>query len=113
MFAGRLLRFVRLRETAAECAEGGAGEPMVPAYEGGRLPLTTNLADRVRGLLQTPRRWGLFPEPVQEWLRLQRGARACPAATTCWSRPSRAATAGIWSPIASRAATRTRRWACC
>ena len=52
MFAGRLLRFIRLHENVVECAEGGTGEPMVPAYEGGRLPLTTNLADRVRGLLQ-------------------------------------------------------------
>ena len=43
---------------AVECAEGGTGDPMVPAYEGGRLPLTTNLADRVRGLLQDPSRWG-------------------------------------------------------
>ncbi|MBV9249342.1 MAG: DEAD/DEAH box helicase, partial [Acetobacteraceae bacterium] len=73
MFAGRLLRFLRLHEMVVECAEGGSGEPMVPAYEGGRLPLTTNLADRVRALLQTPARWNLFPEQVQEWLRLQRG----------------------------------------
>jgi ATP-dependent Lhr-like helicase len=40
MFAGRLLKFLRLHEMAVECAEGGTGEPMVPAYEGGRLPLT-------------------------------------------------------------------------
>jgi ATP-dependent helicase Lhr and Lhr-like helicase len=72
MFAGRLLRFIRLREMAVECAEGGQGDPMVPAYEGGRLPLTTNLADRVRGLLQSPATWALFPEQVREWLRLQR-----------------------------------------
>jgi len=78
MFAGRLLRFVRLHEMAVEAAEGGTGEPMVPAYEGGRLPLTTNLADRVRALLQTPDRWDLFPEQVQEWLQLQRKASRLP-----------------------------------
>jgi ATP-dependent Lhr-like helicase len=72
MFAGKLLKFLRLHEMAVECAEGGTGDPMVPTYEGGRLPLTTNLADRVRALLQDPEHWGLFPEPVQEWLRLQR-----------------------------------------
>ena len=72
MFAGRLLRFIRIHETACECQEGGDGEPMVPAYEGGRMPLTTNLADRVRGLLQTPQNWHLFPEQVQDWLQLQR-----------------------------------------
>ena len=78
MFAGRLLKFLRLHEMAIECAEGGTGDPKVPAYEGGRLPLTTNLADRVRVLLQDPKRWDLFPEPVQEWLRLQRARSRMP-----------------------------------
>ncbi len=78
MFAGRLLRFVRVRDTVAECMEGGDGDPMVPAYEGGRLPLTTNLADRVRGLLQTPDKWHLFPDQVRDWLQLQRGISRLP-----------------------------------
>jgi ATP-dependent Lhr-like helicase len=78
MFAGKLLKFLRLHEMAVECAEGGTGDPMVPAYEGGRLPLTTNLADRVRGLLQDPAQWAKFPEPVQEWLRLQRARSRMP-----------------------------------
>ena len=67
IFAGRLLRFLRLRETVCEVAEGGSGEPKVPAYAGGRMPLTTNLADRVRGMLQDPSCWHLFPKPVREW----------------------------------------------
>ena len=78
MFAGRLLRFLRLHENVVECAEGGTGEPMVPAYEGGRLPLTTNLADRVRGVLQSPSSWGLFPEGVQAWLKLQKARSRMP-----------------------------------
>ncbi len=78
MFAGRLLRFVRLHETVAECAEGGSGEPMVPAYEGGRLPLTTNLASRVRGLLQDSSGWPVLPERVQAWLRLQKARSRLP-----------------------------------
>ena len=78
MFAGRLLRFLRIRETACECVEGGGGDPMVPAYAGGRLPLTTNLADRVRGLLQTPEKWHLFPDQVRDWLKLQRGVSRLP-----------------------------------
>lgn len=78
MFAGRLLRFLRLRETTLEAAEGGDGEPMVPAYAGGRLPLTTNLADRVRAMLQTPDTWRDFPAPVREWLAVQRGVSRLP-----------------------------------
>jgi ATP-dependent Lhr-like helicase len=78
MFAGRLLKFLRLHETVVEAAEGGAGEPMVPAYAGARMPLTTNLANRVRGMLQDPATWHLFPEPVQEWLRLQKARSRLP-----------------------------------
>jgi ATP-dependent Lhr-like helicase len=78
MFAGRLLRFIRVFENAVECMEGGDGDPMVPAYAGGRLPLTTNLADRVRGLLQTPEKWDLFPDQVRDWLRLQRAVSRMP-----------------------------------
>jgi ATP-dependent Lhr-like helicase len=78
MFAGRLLRFLRLHETVVEAAEGGTGEPMVPAYAGARMPLTTNLADRVRGMLQDPATWHHFPEPVQEWLRLQKARSRLP-----------------------------------
>jgi ATP-dependent Lhr-like helicase len=78
MFAGRLLRFIRVHEMAAEVMEGGGGDPMVPAYEGGRLPLTTNLANRVRGLLQDPASWHVFPEAVQDWLRLQKARSRLP-----------------------------------
>jgi ATP-dependent Lhr-like helicase len=72
MFAGRLLKFIRLRETVVEVAEGGTGEPKVPAYAGGRMPMTTHLADRVREMLHDPKCWTAFPEDVQEWLRLQK-----------------------------------------
>jgi ATP-dependent Lhr-like helicase len=51
---------------------------MVPAYEGGRLPLTTNLANRVRGLLQNPSSWEVFPERVQDWLKLQKARSRLP-----------------------------------
>ena len=71
MFAGRLLRYVRIRETTVECAEGGTGEPMVPAYAGARQPLTTNLAARVRARLHDPASWSHYPDQVREWLLLQ------------------------------------------
>lgn len=72
MFAGRLLKFIRLRENIVEVAEGGEGEPKVPAYAGGRMPMTTNLADRVRAMLHDPGSWAAFPADVQEWLNLQK-----------------------------------------
>ena len=71
MFAGRLLRYVRLRETTVEVAEGGKGEPMVPAYAGSKYPLTTNLAARVRAMLHDPSTWSHYPEQVRDWLEMQ------------------------------------------
>ena len=71
IFAGRKLKFLRVHEMAVEAAEGGEGDPLVPAYAGGRLPLSTHLATRVRGLLQSPELWGRFPDQVADWLRLQ------------------------------------------
>ena len=60
-----------------------------------------------------PSRHPKLPAEVREWLRIQRCRSALPNATSCWSRPSRAAAGTSSSPTASRAATRTRRWACC
>jgi ATP-dependent helicase Lhr and Lhr-like helicase len=79
MFAGRLLTFQRLRETTVEVTDGGAGEPKVPAYAGGRMPMTTNLARRVRAMLNDPKAWRNFPPPVQEWLNMQRLCSVMPA----------------------------------
>ena len=78
MFAGRLLRYLRIRETTVECGLGGSGEPMVPAYAGGKYPLTSNLAARVRAMLHDPACWSAFPEPVREWLALQQERSTLP-----------------------------------
>lgn len=50
----------------------GRGTPSVPTYVGGRMPLSTNLANRVRTLLNTPARWPEMPPEVAEWLEIQR-----------------------------------------
>ena len=78
MFAGRLLRYLRIRETTVECVDGGRGDPMVPAYAGGKYPLTSNLAARVRAMLHDPASWRAFPEQVREWLALQQERSTLP-----------------------------------
>ena len=50
----------------------GRGSPSVPSYAGGRLPLSTNLATRVRGLFNAPERWHEMPGDVREWLEIQK-----------------------------------------
>ncbi|WP_119462086.1 ligase-associated DNA damage response DEXH box helicase [Rhodospirillaceae bacterium SYSU D60014] len=78
IFAGQLLRFEGVRETTVEVSRGTGTLPKVPAYAGGRLPLTTQLADRVRAMLADPDRWRDLPEAVREWLRLQRRRSVLP-----------------------------------
>ena len=47
MFAGRLLRFIRIpRKPRWNAPMAAPGIPAVPAYAGARLPLSTNLAAR-------------------------------------------------------------------
>ncbi len=78
IFGGRLLCFEGLREIWAEATPASGGEPMIPAYEGGRLPLTTHLADRVRALLEDSARWPTLPKAVEDWLDLQRWRSVLP-----------------------------------
>ncbi len=73
IFAGRLLRYEGIRQLHAEVTVAKSGEdPKVPAYGGGRLPLSTYLAERVRGIIADPTRHHLLPPDVQEWLRIQK-----------------------------------------
>jgi len=71
IFSGQMLRFVGIREMTVETVRAGGDAPQVPAYMGGRLPLTTHLAERVRAILARPAGWGALPEQVREWLDLQ------------------------------------------
>jgi ATP-dependent Lhr-like helicase len=50
----------------------------IPTYGGSRMPLSTNLADRVRGFLADPTQWTRFPNDVREWLEFQAKRSALP-----------------------------------
>ncbi|MGE0093210.1 MAG: ligase-associated DNA damage response DEXH box helicase [Alphaproteobacteria bacterium] len=78
VFAGRMLQYEGMRETTAIVTPGKGEEPKVPAYMGGRLPLTTELATRVRGLLARPDAWRRLSPEVAEWLRIQRWRSVMP-----------------------------------
>jgi ATP-dependent Lhr-like helicase len=50
----------------------------IPTYGGSRMPLSTNLADRVRGFLASPGEWHRFPDDVREWLEIQQRRSTLP-----------------------------------
>ena len=78
IFSGQLLCFEGIRETTAIVTRASGDTPKVPAYQGGRLPLSTHLADRVRSMLAKPERWRDMPTAVREWLRLQQWRSVLP-----------------------------------
>jgi len=82
MFAGQLLAFMRIRDLTIEARPAFGGEPKVPAYAGGQMPLSTHLANGVRHVLSTPSIWRRLPPDVREWLKLQQDFSIIPPENT-------------------------------
>jgi ATP-dependent Lhr-like helicase len=78
LFAGQVLKFEGIRDGAVEVSRTTSDTPKVPAYEGGRLPLTTQLAARVRAILADDRAWRALGGEVREWLAMQRRRSTMP-----------------------------------
>ena len=79
VFSGEVLRFEGLRETGAYVTRSRDPEAEIPSYNGGKFPLSTFLAQRVREMVSSPQRWHTLPEPVQEWLKIQEWRSVIPA----------------------------------
>ncbi len=80
LFAGEVLRFLSVRDTDALVVRApGAENPSIPSYAGGKFPLSTFLADRVRRMLHEPRRQKLLPQQVRDWIRMQKKRSVVPA----------------------------------
>jgi ATP-dependent Lhr-like helicase len=77
MFAGQTVEVVGF-DGADVLVTLGKGDPRIPSYMGARLPLTTNLAERVQRLMATPSEWRRMPGDVREWLRLQQAKSELP-----------------------------------
>jgi ATP-dependent helicase Lhr and Lhr-like helicase len=72
VFAGEVLKHEVLVEDEVYVSRTTAEDPKVPAYEGGKFPLSTYLADRVRGIISDPNAWRGLPEQVRDWLEIQK-----------------------------------------
>jgi ATP-dependent Lhr-like helicase len=71
VFAGEVLRYEALANDEVYVSRAAADDPKVPSYEGGKFPLSTYLADRVRGIISDRDAWRELPKQVREWLDIQ------------------------------------------
>ncbi len=78
LFSGKVLRFEGIRENECVVSNGTGANIIVPSYAGGKFPLSTYLADQVRGMLADSDRWRVLPEQVADWLRLQKEKSVLP-----------------------------------
>ena len=71
VFAGEILKYEAIVEDEVYVSRSNDPDPKVPSYEGGKFPLSTYLADRVRGILADHHAWRALPDQVREWLEVQ------------------------------------------
>jgi ATP-dependent Lhr-like helicase len=78
IFSGRTVRFEAIRESTCFVSNAEGSDAKIPAYMGGKFPLSTYLAEGVRGLLADSANWSRLPNQVADWLRLQNAFSALP-----------------------------------
>lgn len=82
LFAGEVLAFDGIRDMLVEAWPGKGGEPKIPSYVGGQMPMSTFLAEGVKALLAAPGDWKRLPLQVREWLDLQKAFSQLPTSDT-------------------------------
>ena len=80
VFAGEVLKYEALVEDEVYVSRSHDPDPKVPSYDGGKFPLSTYLADRVRGILADHDTWRALPDQVREWLEIQEWRSRLPGA---------------------------------
>jgi ATP-dependent Lhr-like helicase len=66
-----VVRYESLVEDQVYVSRANDKDARVPSYMGGKFPLSTYLAERVRKLLDNEKAWKGLPDQVAEWLSLQ------------------------------------------
>jgi len=80
VFGGEIVRYEALVEDEVYVSRANDADAKVPSYMGGKFPLSTYLAERVRLLLADQRAWRGLPDQVREWLSLQAHLSSVPGA---------------------------------
>jgi ATP-dependent Lhr-like helicase len=71
VFGGEIVRYEALMEDEVYVSRASDKDAKVPSYMGGKFPLSTYLAERVRQLLADRSAWAGLPDQVREWLSMQ------------------------------------------
>jgi ATP-dependent helicase Lhr and Lhr-like helicase len=80
LFSGEVLRFEGLDAFGALATRAPGRDPMIPSYAGGKFPLSTYLAERVREIIGDKVKQQFLPPQVREWLNTQSWASVLPRA---------------------------------
>ena len=78
LFSGEVLRFEGVQENTVLVTRAPGGDVKIPSWQGGKFPLSTFLADRVRKMIYTPETWKELPDQVRDWLILQQERSVIP-----------------------------------
>jgi ATP-dependent helicase Lhr and Lhr-like helicase len=79
VFAGEILRYEAIVSDEVYVSRASSDDPKVPSYEGGKFPLSTYLADRVRKIISDRNEWRPLPDQVRDWLSIQQWRSLLPA----------------------------------
>ena len=72
IFAGEVLRFEGIATNEVIVTRSKLGtDPKIPSWAGGKFPLSTFLAARVRAMIAAPAEWKKLPKQASDWLAMQ------------------------------------------
>lgn len=72
LFGGEVLKYEGMSDQGVQVSRTREGNPKIPSYAGGRMPLSTELAQQVQTMLNQPKTWEGYPGQVKDWLALQK-----------------------------------------
>ncbi len=79
LFAGQMLRFEGVDGSDCLVSRSASEDAKVPSWNGGKFPLSTYLAERVRALVHDPASWAALPDQIRDWLQIQQKRSRIPA----------------------------------
>ncbi|MAZ07519.1 MAG: DNA ligase-associated DEXH box helicase [Rickettsiales bacterium] len=72
IFGGETLRFESLKYDIVNVNKSKNTSPRIPSYTGGKMPLSSKLAERVISIINDNEKWNKLPIDVRKWLDLQK-----------------------------------------